>query len=188
MHEFARVGSMKRVRLCENGAGFSFLAQRRPPYNAISTLIVKEGVCSMFYCGSTDRIQTARQQQKKCHPDPAEREKDLLPLDFRRSRFLACGFEMTRWSIVRHTPTLKQFYDSQTNASKRRRTSKPSRRYRSTAFTLASLTVRLRAEKWRRRSSRTQSAINDSPLPRPRSSGRTQTSAPWHTSPPPPQH
>src|SRR5260370_10161058 len=138
---------MKRLILFQTGSGFSYPDQRSTPYNAISTMIVKDGVCSMFYCGSTDGIQTARQQQKKCHPDPAEREKDLLPLDFRRRRFLACGFEMTRWSIVRNTPTLKQFYDSQTNASKRRRTSKPSRRYRSTAFTLASLTVRLRAEK-----------------------------------------
>src|SRR5260370_21701570 len=112
MHEFARVGSMKRLILFENGAGFSFLAQRRPPYNAISTMIVKEGVCSMFYCGSTDRIQTARQQQNKSHPDPAEREQDLLPPDFSRSRVLACGFSMTRRSIVRNTPTLKQFYAS----------------------------------------------------------------------------
>src|SRR5690349_9550336 len=71
---------------------------------------------------------------------------------------------------------------SQTKASNLRCVSNPSLRYKPTAPTFASVTVRLRAANFRVRSSCVQRPISDSPIFLSRCSGRTQTWVMWPTS------
>src|ERR1700730_2728676 len=73
-------------------------------------------------------------------------------------------------------------YPSHTNASKTFFSSKYSLRYSDTARAFASVTVSDNSEKFRFRRLPSVAAIKDSPIPRERYSGSTQTCVTWPTS------